>query len=157
MAQDVNAKVESAVKQKIYRKDLTKLGLLGCGGFGAVELVEHNKTKETYALKALSKGFVVKSGMQKGVMSEKNIQYMCDSQFIIKLYETYNGEQSLYFLLELALGGELYATYSKKGFHGSEKHAKFYISGTVFAFDHLHEKKIIFRDLKPENLLLTEE
>jgi len=108
-------------------------------------------------LKALSKGYIVKCGMKKGVMSEKNIQIMCDSPFVVKLWETYNGEQSLYFLLELALGGELYATYSKKGFHGSEKHAKFYIGGTVFAFEHLHEKKIIFRDLKPENLLLTDE
>ena len=45
---------------------------------------------------------------------------MCDSPFVVKLYETYNGEQSLYFLLELALGGELYATYSKKG--SSVKH-----------------------------------
>jgi len=143
-------------QQKIFRKDLTRLGLLGCGGFGAVELVEHTVSKDTFALKALSKGYILKCGMKKGVMSEKNIQWMCDSPFVVKLYETYNGEQSLYFLLELALGGELYATYSKKGFHGSEKHAKFYIAGTVYAFEHLHEKKIIFRDLKPENLLLTD-
>lgn len=143
-------------REKIYRKDLQRLGLLGCGGFGAVELVEHVVTKETYALKALSKGYVVKCGMKKGVMSEKNIQYMCDSPFVVKLYETYNGEQSLYFLLELALGGELYATYNKKGFHGREEHAKFYVAGTVYAFEHLHDKKIIYRDLKPENLLLTD-
>jgi cGMP-dependent protein kinase len=144
-------------KKKILRNDLTALGLLGCGGFGMVQLVEHKVTKETYALKALSKGYIVKCGMKKGVMSEKNIQWMCDSPFIVKLYETFNGEQSLYFLLELALGGELYATYSKKSFHGSERHARFYVAGTVYAFEHLHDKKIIFRDLKPENLLLTEE
>lgn len=139
------------------RKNLKRLGLLGCGGFGAVELVEHVSTGDTYALKALSKGYVVKSGMQQSVMSEKNVQLMCDSPFIVKLYETYNGQQSLYLLLELALGGELYATYNRKGFHGHEGHAKYYVGGTVYAFVHLHSKKIIFRDLKPENLLLNEE
>mmetsp|Transcript_85511 Transcript_85511/g.151313 ORF Transcript_85511/g.151313 Transcript_85511/m.151313 type:complete len:793 (+) Transcript_85511:80-2458(+) len=141
---------------KIERKNLKQLGLLGCGGFGAVELVEHMDTGDTYALKALSKGYVVKSGMQQSVMSEKNVQMMCDSEFVVRLYETYNGTQTLYFLLELALGGELYATYNKKGFFGKDTHAKFYTSGVVFAFDHLHDKKIIFRDLKPENLLLNE-
>eukprot|EP00933_Yihiella_yeosuensis_P042548 TRINITY_DN3716_c0_g1_i1.p1 TRINITY_DN3716_c0_g1~~TRINITY_DN3716_c0_g1_i1.p1 ORF type:complete len:769 (-),score=246.47 TRINITY_DN3716_c0_g1_i1:125-2431(-) len=140
----------------ILRKDLKRLGLLGCGGFGAVEMVEHTPTGETYALKALSKGYVVKSGMQASVMSEKKVQLMCDSPFVVKLFETYNGGQSLYFLLELALGGELYATYNKKGLWGNEKCAQFYVAGTINAFEHLHSKKIIFRDLKPENLLLND-
>merc|ERR1719460_84347 len=140
----------------IQFKDLRRLGLLGCGGFGAVEMVEHKTTTEVYALKALSKGYVLKTGMQKSVISEKDVQLMCDSTFVVKLYETYNSDQSLYLLLELALGGELYATYNKKGLWGSEKCAKFYVAGTIFAFDHLHDKKIIFRDLKPENLLLND-
>jgi protein kinase X len=45
---------------------------------------------------------------------------------------------------------------TKKGFYGSDKHAKFYVASVVFAFQHLHERHVIFRDLKPENLLLTE-
>lgn len=135
---------------------LKKKGLLGCGGFGAVELVEVEGSGDTYALKALSKGYVVKSGMQASVMSEKNVQLMCDSPFVVKLYETYNSKEHLYFLLELALGGELYATYNKKNLWGSEKCARFYVAGTIFAFEHLHSKKIIFRDLKPENLLLND-
>jgi cGMP-dependent protein kinase len=84
------------------------------------------------------------------------VQLMCDSTFVVKLYETYNGEQSLYLLLELALGGELYATYNKKNLWGNKECAKFYVAGTIFAFDHLHDRKIIYRDLKPENLLLNE-
>jgi len=142
-------------KEKILRKDLSRIGLLGCGGFGTVELYEHKQTQETYAMKGLNKGYIMKTGMQDSVMIEKNILRMTNSDFVIKLHETYNGSQTLYFLLETALGGELYATYNRKGFHGSEKHAKYYIAGTIFAFEHLHERRIIYRDLKPENLLLT--
>mmetsp|Transcript_66615 Transcript_66615/g.159200 ORF Transcript_66615/g.159200 Transcript_66615/m.159200 type:complete len:778 (+) Transcript_66615:104-2437(+) len=152
----VKQKPAARSKAKILRADLDRLTLLGCGGFGSVELVEHKKTKETYALKALSKGYIVKCGMKSSVIREKDIQLMCDSPFVVHLYETYNGQQSLYLLLELALGGELYATYNKKGLHGSAQLAQFYIAGTTFAFDHLHERKVLFRDLKPENLLLND-
>lgn len=148
--------VVDGAREKVLRKDLRNLGLLGCGGFGAVELVEHKGTQETYAMKALSKGYIVKTGMQDSVMNEKNILCMTKSAFVIKLFETYNGSQTLYFLLEPALGGEVYATYNRKGFHGSEKHAKFYVAGTVLAFEHLHERRIIYRDLKPENLMLVQ-
>lgn len=78
-------------------------------------------------------------------MSEKNILLMCDSKFIIKLYATFKTKDSLYFLLEPAMGGELYATYHKYRFHGNSSKAKFYTAGVVYAFDHLHEKHIIYR------------
>jgi len=149
----INARVP---EDKIMRKDLVRIGMLGCGGFGTVELYEHKKSSQTYAMKGMSKGYIVKTGMQESVMNEKNILMMTNSKFIIKLYETYNGVQSLYFLMEPALGGELYATYNRKGFHGSARHAKFYAAGVVLAFEHLHERRIVYRDLKPENLLLNE-
>eukprot|EP00913_Durusdinium_trenchii_P021158 g19881.t1 len=122
-------------------KDLKKLGLLGCGGFGAVELVEETKN----------------GNMPLGAR-------MCDSPFVVKLYETYNSPEHLYLLLELALGGELYATYNKRNMWGNEPCAKFYVAGTVFAFEHLHSKKnlrsnrvrlVVFS--REENLLLTDQ
>eukprot|EP00928_Gymnodinium_smaydae_P019927 TRINITY_DN1767_c1_g1_i1.p1 TRINITY_DN1767_c1_g1~~TRINITY_DN1767_c1_g1_i1.p1 ORF type:complete len:762 (-),score=175.32 TRINITY_DN1767_c1_g1_i1:83-2272(-) len=143
----------------IQLSDLKRMGLLGCGGFGAVYLVQDmrpGKGKEAYALKSLSKGYIVKAGMQQSVMSEKAVQLMCNSVFIVKLYEAYNGSQELFFLLELALGGELFATYHKHGFFRKVKHAQFYCAGALLAFEHMHALKILYRDLKPENLLLTD-
>merc|ERR1719387_3484508 len=93
-------------------------------------------------------------GMQHSVMTEKHILSMTDSVFIIKLYQTYSDEQTLCFLLEPCLGGELYDTYFRKCFHGKEGHAKFYVAGVIMAFEHLHERLVIYRDLKPENILI---
>ena len=68
----------------------------------------------------------------------------------------YKDEQHLYFLIEPALGGELYATYHKHRFHGDPKKARFYSGAVVFCFEHLHQRNILYRDLKPENLLLDD-
>merc|ERR1719284_2075716 len=56
--------------------------------------------------------------------------------------------------MEPALGGEIYVIYHRKCFHGSLNHARYYIASVVLALEHLHERYVIYRDLKPENLLL---
>ncbi|CAE7338145.1 for [Symbiodinium natans] len=136
--------------------DLKKVGLLGAGGFGIVELWEHKTACETYAVKCVSKGLIVETGTQDNVITEKNILFMTNSDFIIRLYQTYNSKQWIYFLMEPALGGDLHSVYHRKGFYGSEKHARYYSAGVVCALEHLHERNIVYRDLKPENLLLNE-
>eukprot|EP00931_Biecheleriopsis_adriatica_P054256 TRINITY_DN3190_c1_g1_i5.p1 TRINITY_DN3190_c1_g1~~TRINITY_DN3190_c1_g1_i5.p1 ORF type:complete len:796 (+),score=181.68 TRINITY_DN3190_c1_g1_i5:75-2462(+) len=143
-------------RQPILKNDLERVGLLGVGGFGKVELWEHKHSGNTYAMKGISKGWIVKTGMQHSIISEKNILSMTKSAFIIRLYETYTCKEFLYFLMEPALGGEIFSIYHKKNFYGSEKHARFYSAGVIMAFEHLHTRHIIYRDLKPENLLLCE-
>jgi len=141
--------------QNIPFDKLSRVGLLGCGGFGTVELMEHLDTGETYALKGISKGFIVKVGAQQNIMNEKHLMSMVDSPFIIKLYSCYNRAQSLFFLMEVALGGELFTLYNDHNLHGKVAHAKFYAASVLCAFEHLHERHIIYRDLKPENLLVN--
>ena len=141
---------------RIKRQDLRVVGVLGYGGFGTVELWEHKVTGETYALKSLKKGFIVKNGLEDSVLQEKDILMMTSSVFVCKLWETYNSAETLDLLLEPCLGGDLYTTYLRRRFYGSEEHCRFYSASVVLAFDHLHAKQIIYRDLKPENILLTQ-
>merc|ERR1712137_1200535 len=104
------------------------------------------------ALKVLYKGYLVKMGMTQNIVTERLILTMTNSSSIVALHETYNDANSLCFLLEAALGGELHETYGRWHLYGSEVHAKYYTGGVVLAFEHLHERRIIYRDLKPENL-----
>lgn len=141
---------------KIYKQDLAHIGLLGVGGFSKVELWQHTETGATYALKSIDKGVIMKYRMQETVHSEKKVMMMTRSPFLIRLVECFNNEESgsLEILMEAALGGELLVTYSRKGFWGSMEHARYYVAGTSFALEHLHERRIVYRDLKPENVLL---
>jgi len=147
---------KGGVGEKILFEDLEPIGLLGAGGFGAVTLEKHKNTKQVYANKKLSKGYICKLKMQASVTNEKNILMMTNSSFIIKMHGAFNRDQYLHFLLEPCLGGELYAVANRHGLYGRSDCARFYSASVVEAFNHLHERYIIYRDLKPENCLLFE-
>ncbi|CAE7576675.1 for [Symbiodinium natans] len=146
---------------KILHKELVQCGRFGChpagkhgGGYSTVDLVQHAETGNTYALKSISKGYIAAAHMKAAIANEKDVLYMTSSPFIIKLFETYNLKSTLCFLLEAALGGELFTTYKKHAFFGSEPHTRYYMAGVAHALEHMHDRRVIYRDLKPENLLL---
>ena len=78
-----------------------------------------------------------------------------DHPFIIKLLQTFSGEQNVYFLMETALGGDLHSVYLTNALHGSNRHAQFYAAGILLALEHIHSRKVAYRDLKPENVFLS--
>jgi len=127
---------------------------LNHGGFGKVEVVENKTTEFTYALKTVSKGLIVSRGLQKQILMEKTAHLLCDSPFIIALHETYMDDQFLYFAMELAPGGNLATVYQEKRLHGKQSCVAYHTAAIVFAFEYMHDKNILYRDLKPENMLL---
>ncbi|KAF2904896.1 hypothetical protein ILUMI_01278 [Ignelater luminosus] len=136
--------------------DLKIVDTLGVGGFGRVELVQHKKQKElTFALKYLKKLDMVQQQQQEHAYNEKNIQMNCDCIFIVRMYKTYRDNKYLFFLMESCLGGDLWSLLQKqKGRRFEEQTARFYAASVLEALAYLHERDIVYRDLKPENLLL---
>ena len=142
-----------ALQTNIPFTDLVVLGTLGKGSFGYVQLVQSKTTKQTFALKAVSKTQIVKTGQQGHVMSEKKAMSMFDHPFCIKLHGTYKDKDRLYFLLEPSLGGELFSVLRERTLF-DEDTARFYAGSVILAFEYIHGLHYCYRDLKPENLLL---
>jgi len=142
--------VLKASRPKIAMASLEQRAILGIGTFGRVKLVTHNE--ETYALKCMRKGQIVALKQVEHVMNEKTLLEMCDHPFLLKLMATYQDEDEIYMLLELALGGELFSVLREQH-RFEEPQARFYAACVQSAFAYMHDKKIVYRDLKPENLL----
>ncbi|XP_063225444.1 cGMP-dependent protein kinase, isozyme 1-like isoform X2 [Bacillus rossius redtenbacheri] len=143
------------VYQEINLKELQRVGTLGVGGFGRVELVQYKRNKKlTFALKCLKKHFVVDQQQEQHAYNEKAVMLECaECPFITRLYRTYKDSKYVYFLMEPCLGGDVF-TVLQKYRRFPEEAVRFMTGCVVEAIDFLHSKGFIYRDLKPENLLL---
>lgn len=154
---EVDAEAEEEKKRYDTYKltDFNRVATLGVGGFGRVDLVQHRTTKETYALKALKKQHVVDTKQQEHVVSEASIMKTCRSPFVVRLYKTYKDKKFVFMLLEVCLGGELWT--KLRDMQQFDDHTAVFVIGCVVeGLQYLHSKGIVYRDLKPENLLLDD-
>jgi len=140
----------------VAMKDLITVGTLGKGSFGFVTLVKHPQTKETYALKGVSKVQIAQMKQQEHILSEKNAMCRFNSSFLVKLFATYKDNDAIYFLLEPCLGGELFTLLRSRTCF-NESTAMFYAGCVVLAFEYMHSSNTLYRDLKPENLLVDKD
>eukprot|EP00461_Guttulinopsis_vulgaris_P003168 UN03169 len=128
---------------------------LGTGTFGRVRLVQHvvNGEVKHFALKMLRKTTVIRLKQVEHIQSEKNILNDIAHPFIVNLYATFQDKCFLYMLMEFVCGGEVF-TKLRTSQRFSNDTAKLYAAEIVLAFAYLHYHDIIYRDLKPENLLI---
>lgn len=133
--------------------DLEQHRIVGTGQFGLVRLVRHATTNKVYALKVMHKATIQESKQAEHVVNERKILEEADHTFCVGLVKAYQDETSLYLLQEWVPGGELFHHLDLEGSF-DEATAMFYAANVILALEFLHSKGIIYRDLKPENLLL---
>lgn len=136
--------------------DFTRIRTLGRGAFGRVLLVRYKDTEKYYAMKVLSKLEVVKSRQIDNAIMEKRILAACNISQIIKLAFSFKDNSYLYMIMEFVIGGEMFALLRNMR-RFPEGMVKFYAAQVLLAFEYMHYLTITYRDLKPENLLITGE
>ena len=129
---------------------------LGTGSFGRVRFCTHMSTGTHWALKAIKKAEVIRQAQVEHMMSEKEVLASLDHPFVVKLAGAFQDGKRLYMVLECGLGGEFFAHLRKAGRFDNNT-AKFYAAQVVSIFEYMHALDFVYRDLKPENLLLDQE
>ncbi|XP_062323258.1 cGMP-dependent protein kinase 1 [Osmerus eperlanus] len=126
---------------------------LGVGGFGRVELVTTIHHGKYFATKRVSKKLIVAKRQQEHVLFEKRILKAIQSDFIVRLHGAFKDSRYIYMVMEFCSGGEIWTKLKEVG-RFDEPVAVFCTACVVEAYSYLHKKGIMYRDLKPENLML---
>ncbi|GIJ88868.1 camp-dependent protein kinase catalytic subunit [Aspergillus pseudoviridinutans] len=140
-------------KGKYSLDDFTIQRTLGTGSFGRVHLVQSKHNHRFYAIKVLKKAQVVKMKQVEHTNDERRMLNRVRHPFLITLWGTWQDARNLYMVMDFVEGGELFSLL-RKSQRFPNPVAKFYAAEVTLALEYLHSQQIIYRDLKPENLLL---
>ncbi|XP_051794332.1 serine/threonine-protein kinase N2 isoform X2 [Acanthochromis polyacanthus] len=139
----------------LQMEDFQCISVLGRGHFGKVLLAEYKKSGKLYAIKALKKGDIVTRDEVDSLMCEKKIFEVINGTqhpFLVNLYGCFQTADHVCFVMAYSPGGDLMTHIHTSIF--TEKQARFYSSCVLLGLEFLHQNKIVYRDLKLDNLLM---
>jgi len=157
MGNQKNGEKKDMLDRSIDIFKLERHTLLGAGTFGQVWLASDRNTGKAYALKVQIKRELIDHHQAEGVCREREVMSKIDHPFVIKLVNTDQDPQSVFMLLNLVQGGELFnVMHNDERDCIPENEVKFYAAGILEGLAYMHRRRIIYRDLKPENVLIDD-
>ncbi|XP_067644351.1 cAMP-dependent protein kinase catalytic subunit 3 isoform X2 [Eurosta solidaginis] len=152
---DESSSVETAKGvRKYHLDDFQMIKTVGTGTFGRVCLCRDRVTEKYCAMKLLAMADVIRLKQTEHVKNERNILREIRHPFVINLEWSTKDDCCLYMIFEYVCGGELF-TYLRNAGRFSSQTSNFYAAEIVSALEYLHSLQIVYRDLKPENLLIN--
>ncbi|WOL06411.1 serine/threonine-protein kinase D6PKL1-like [Canna indica] len=131
---------------------------LGCGDIGTVYLSELSGTKSYFAMKVMDKQSLASRKKLLRSQTEREILQSLDHPFLPTLYTHFETDKFSCLVMEFCPGGDLHTLRQRQpGKYFSEQAVKFYVAEVLLALEYLHMLGIIYRDLKPENVLVRED
>eukprot|EP00736_Rhodelphis_marinus_P004792 Rmarinus@m.29730 len=146
----------NAMYDKVTMDDFELIRVLGKGSYGKVMLVKKKDSGKLYAMKVLKKAAIIQKKQVQHTKTERHVLGSIKHPYIVTLHYAFQTPEKLHFVLDYCPGGELFFHLSRLG-RFDEELTRFYAAEILLALGHLHAMGIIYRDLKPENVLLDEE
>ena len=138
---------------RVQINDLIYYMKLGSGSYGNVSLVKSSKNKFFYAIKNISCKQILYGQLHLNLELERSILVKIDHPFIVKLVKTMKDKNYVYFLMDYIKGKELFDVIRDIGLLNKFQ-TQFYGASIMLAVQYLHERKFIYRDIKPENIMV---
>lgn len=147
------AVVSCPVPSSLSRDHFEFLKVIGKGGSATVLQARKLDTGQLFAVKVLNKRCLQREDKTAQSLTERSILAKMSHPFVVKLHYAFQTDSDLYLVLDFCPGGELF--YHLKGLKRlTENQAKFYFGEILLAIEYLHSMNVLYRDLKPENVLL---
>nr|AML76953.1 putative LOV domain-containing protein [Spinulum annotinum] len=144
--------------EKLGLKHFRPVKLLGCGDTGSVHLVELRGTGNFYAMKVMDKSVMLNRNKVHRACTEREILGMIDHPFLPALYASFQTKTHVCLITDFCAGGDLFLLLDKQPLKCfTEDTTRFYAAEIVIALEYLHCLGVVYRDLKPENVLIQKD